>query len=110
MRNPKVFCPDCSHPWLWHDSRGCHTSAAASDGGCNCPTSPHIQAILEKRDGENCITLTNREIWDLIEWECKMGEVTVEDLREKRRTASWPKGKCNRWSIDAEMLLGLVEP
>jgi hypothetical protein len=36
MKNPKVFCPDCQHPWLWHDHTGCFTGSAGKDGGCEC--------------------------------------------------------------------------
>jgi len=53
--------------------------------------------------------LGEEEFWALVEYECALGGVTVDELREIRRSGIWPEGKTNIYALNAELLLGMAE-
>lgn len=68
-----------------------------------------IQELFQGAEEKNTVVeLTQDQIWRLLSYECEMGGVTVEDLLEVRKTRIWPKGKCNVWAADAELLLEML--
>jgi hypothetical protein len=70
-------------------------------------TPEHIKPLVQKM--EDSTPLTEKELLDLILWECELGGITIEELREIRRTGTWPPGKHNVCTGDAELLLGMLE-
>ena len=68
-----------------------------------------IEEVFRKAEEEGGVAeLTVNQLWQLILYECEQGNVTVDELLEVLKTAIWPKGKCNVWAGDAELLLSML--
>jgi hypothetical protein len=73
------------------------------------PDISDIQEIFRKAEEENeAAELTEEQLHRLILYECEQGGITFEELLEIRRTGIFPPGKCNNYTVDAELLLGML--
>jgi hypothetical protein len=70
-------------------------------------TPEHMKPIIQKMETGD--PLTPEELLALIQWECDLGGITLEQAREIRRTRIYPPGKHTVLVSDAVMLLGMLE-
>lgn len=58
------------------------------------PKAVRSKLIYAEKTGQ-VAELNEEEFWALVEYECQLGGVTIEELREIRRSGIWPEGKSN---------------